>query len=87
MNSTARDTMNFCLNFIKMNVDEASQKTQCRTWVKMAIDTIGKEDIGAKDYIISELDAIDRYLSGADGSMTTVDVRNKIDTVYQLMGN
>lgn len=87
MNSTTKDTINFCLQFIRINSDNVSQKTQCRTWTKMAIETMAKEDIGSRDFIISELEAIDRYLSGADGKMTTVDVMNKVETISQLMGD
>jgi len=86
MNDSSRSTLEFCLEFVKGHADSASQRTQCRTWIKTAITTVKSEDLGAADFIISELSAIDNYLSGADGSMTSVDVLTKIDTVMQLLG-
>ena len=86
MNSSSKDTINFCLSFIKDNFDEASQRTMCRTWLKTAVTTIKAENLGSGDFIISELIAIDQYLSGANSSMTPVDVTTKLDTVNQLLG-
>ena len=85
MNTSSIDTINFCLQFIRDNVDEASQRTMCRTWLKTAIDTFKSDDSGSTDFIISELEQIDQYLSGANGSMTSVDVLTKLDTVKQLL--
>jgi len=86
MNPASLDTINFCLNFIKDNFDEASQRTMCRTWLKTAIQTLNSEDLGSTDFITSELNAIDQYLSGASTTMTSVDVITKLDTVNQLLG-
>jgi len=86
MSPTSLDTINFCLNFINENFDEASQRTMCRTWVKTAIQTINAEDLGSAGFITTELNAIDQYLSGASTSMTSVDVITKIDTIKQLLG-
>lgn len=86
MNSSSKNTFEFCLQFVKINFEDVSQRTQCRTWIKTAINTISNEDIGAKDFIISELSSIDGYLSGADNKMTSVDVLTKVDTVTQLLG-
>lgn len=83
--NTSLNTIHFCLQFIKDNVDEASQRTMCRTWLKTAIDTIKQENLGSADFIINELSEIDQYLSGANGSMTSVDVITKLDTVSQLL--
>jgi hypothetical protein len=58
----------------------------CRTWLKTAVDTIKKDNQGSTDFVISELDAIDKFLSGASTSMTSVDVLTKLDTVNQLLG-
>lgn len=85
MNTSSLDTVNFCLSFVRDNVDEASQRTMCRTWLKTAMDTIKKDHEGNTDFIITELEAIDSYLSGANGSMTSVDVLTKLDTVNQLL--
>lgn len=86
MNDASRSTIDFCLKFILENVDVASQRTQCRTWLTTAISTIKNEKIGAEDFVLSELKMIDQYLSGASGSMTSVDVLTKLDTVKQLLG-
>ncbi|MBI9011043.1 MAG: hypothetical protein JEZ08_02345 [Clostridiales bacterium] len=86
MNPSSLDTINFCLKFIKDNFDEASQRTMCRTWLKTAIETLNSEDLGSVDFITSELNAIDQYLSGASSTMTPVDVITKLDTVNQLLG-
>lgn len=86
MNSSSKNTFDFCLQFVKINFEDLSQRTQCRTWIKTAITTISSSNIGAKDYVISELQAIDGYLSGANAGMTSVDVLTKIDTIVQLVG-
>jgi len=86
MNPSSLDTINFCLNFIRDNFDEASQRTMCRTWLKTAVQTLNSEDLGSADFITSELNAIDQYLSGASTTMTSVDVITKLDTVNQLLG-
>jgi len=86
MSTQSIDTINFCLQFIRDNVDEHSQRTMCRTWLKTAIDTVRNDQIGSVDFIVSELEQIDHYLSGASGSMTSVDVLTKLDTVKQLLG-
>lgn len=86
MSPASLDTINFCLSFIHDNFEEASQRTMCRTWVKTAIQTINTEDLSSAGFITAELNAIDQYLSGASTSMTSVDVRTKIDTVKQLLG-
>ena len=86
MNPSSLDTINFCLNFIKDNFDEASQRTMCRTWLKTAIQTLNSENLGSADFITSELNAIDQYLSGASTKMTSVDVITKLDTVNKLLG-
>ncbi len=86
MDSASLNTIHFCLQFIKDNANEASQRTMCRTWLKTAVDTIKKDNQGSTDFVISELDAIDKFLSGASTSMTSVDVLTKLDTVNQLLG-
>lgn len=83
--NTSLNTIHFCLQFIRDNVDEVSQRTMCRTWLKTALDTIKQENIGSTDFIVSELEDIDSYLSGANSSMTSVDVLTKLDTVNQLL--
>lgn len=85
MNPSSLDTVNFCLNFIKNNFDEASQRTMCRTWLKTAIQTLNSENLGSVDFITSELNTIDQYLSGASSTMTAVDIITKLDTVNQLL--
>ncbi len=83
MDPSSRNTVEFCLQFIKNNVDEASQRTMCRTWIKTAMNTLASE---SNDFVISELESIDKYFSGADAGMTSVDVLTKVDTVSQLLG-
>jgi len=85
MNTSSLDTVMFCLQFIKDNFDEASQRTMCRTWLKTATDTIQKENLGSGDFVINELKDIDQYLSGASASMTSVDVLTKLDTIFKLL--
>ena len=85
MNTSSKDTIMFCLQFIKDNFEEASQRTMCRTWLKTATDTIAKENVGSSDFVINELKDIDGYLSGANASMTSVDVLTKLDTIFQLL--
>ncbi len=83
MDLSTKNTIDFCLQFIKNNVDEASQRTMCRTWIKTAITTLSS---GGNDFVITELESIDKFFSGADGKMTSVDVLTKVDTILQILG-
>jgi hypothetical protein len=85
MDATAKSTIEFCLSFITDNVDDISKHSQARMWINTAIDTIKKENEGSADFVISELSAIDAYFSGANSSLTSVDVHTKVDTVKQLL--
>lgn len=85
MNETSKSTLNFCLDFIQTNIDAASHRTQCRSWLATAIATVKEASLSSEDFIVAELNAVDRYLSGASTSMTSVDVTNKLDTVRQLL--
>lgn len=85
MKESSKATIEFCLDFIKSNVDTTSQQNMCRTWISTAIKTLKEENIGSADFAISELEQIDDYFSGKNASMTSVDVITKVDTVTQLI--
>lgn len=82
--SSSQNTFNFCLQFIKDNVNEASQRTMCRTWLKTAITTLDDAKLSSSGFMINELEAIDTFFSGANGSMTSNDVMSKLQTVKQI---
>lgn len=84
MNEMERNTLNFCIGFIHEYIDVSSQNGQCRTWLKKAISLIKAEALDAEPMILSELDAVDDYLSGKETNATSVDIRIKLDTVRVL---
>lgn len=85
MNETSKSTIEFCLEFIKNNVDNASQRTMCRTWTATAIKVLKDDGPNSADYAISELEQVDDYLSGKNSKMTSVDVLTKLSTITQLI--
>jgi len=84
MDEMQRNTLNFCLNFINDNIETTSQNTQCRTWLKEAVSIIKAQSLDAEAMILSELEAVDQYLSGKNSSATSADARTKLDTVRLL---
>lgn len=85
MDQTTKDTIYFCLDFVKNNHNETSQNVQCRNWIKMAIDLIEKSGIGISDFMVSNLKEADGYFSGTNSSATSNTVLDKIDMVKTLM--
>lgn len=86
MNHSSKSTIDFCIQFIEGHFTDASQITSCRSWLKTCIDTIKKEQLGSEYFIISELEAIDAYLSGANSKLTSADIYTKLNTVKQILG-
>ena len=48
MDQTTKDTIYFCLDFVKNNCSAQSQNVQCRNWIKMAMDLVSKSDLSPK---------------------------------------
>lgn len=84
MDDMERTTLEFSLSFVHEYVDNSSQNSQCRTWLKKAVSIIQSANLDAEPMILSELEAVDAYLSGKAVKTTSVDVRTKLDTVLLL---
>jgi len=85
MDQTTKDTIYFCLDFVKNNYGEQSKNVQCRNWIKMAMDLIEKSGVGIADFMISNLKEADGYFSGTNSSATSNTVLDKIEMVKTLM--
>ncbi len=85
MDQTTKDTIYFCLDFVKTNYSAQSQNVQCRNWLKMAMDLVAKSQLPTGDFIISNLKEADGYFSGANSSATSNTLFEKIDMVKTLL--
>lgn len=86
MDQSSKDTLLFCIEFVKNNMREHSQNAMCRTWLKTATDILDRQsDLGSADYIKSELSAVDNWLSGKDGTSTSEDMATKLQTAEMLL--
>ena len=85
MEQSNKDMVLFCLDFVKNNVSVQSQNVQCRNWLKMAMDEIGKSGFSSSDFVISNLMEVDGYFSGQNARATVNTVYDKIDLVKTLI--
>ncbi|MBN2899138.1 MAG: hypothetical protein JXO44_10230 [Clostridia bacterium] len=86
MDQTSKNTLNFCIEFIKNNFTERSQISMCLVWLKQAIELLEKEtDLSSGMFIVNELGAIEAYLIGKDTSSTSADVISKIQMIETLL--
>lgn len=85
MDQSSKDTILFCLDFVKNQHSVQSQNVQCRNWIAMAIKLIDESELGAKDFIVANLKEIDGYFSGVNSRATTNTVLDKLNLVRSLM--
>lgn len=86
MDQTSRNTLSFCIDFIKNNYNEHSQVSMCLVWIKQATDILSKEtELSSAGFIESELNAIEKYLTGKDTSSTTADIDSKVKMIETLL--
>jgi hypothetical protein len=86
MNQADRNTLNFCIEFVKNNFGERSQTSMCLVWLKQAIDLLEKEvELSSAGFIVNELNAIEAYITGKDRSSTSADVTSKIQMIETLL--
>lgn len=88
MNQADRNTLDFCIEFIKNNFGERSQTSMCLVWLKQAVDLLEKEvEFSSGGFIVNELNAIEAYLTGKDRSSTSADVNSKIQMIETLLAD
>ncbi|MCT4633160.1 MAG: hypothetical protein N4A76_10510 [Firmicutes bacterium] len=88
MNQADKNTLNFCVEFIKGNFSEHSQVSMCLVWLKQAIDIIEKEtDLSSGAFILGGLKEIEAYLTGKDGSSSSRDIISKIEMIESLVAS
>ena len=86
MDQTSRNTLSFCIEFIKNNYNEHSQVSMCLVWIKQANDILDKEtELSSAGFVQSELAAIEKYLTGKDKSSTTADIDSKVKMIETLL--
>jgi len=85
MDQSSMDMLLFCADFIEKNFQEYSQNSTCRMWIRTAIDILEKSDDGSSDYMVSEFQHIDEYLSGKDENSNSGDILTKISTIKILL--
>jgi hypothetical protein len=88
MDQTEMNTLAFCIEFSKNNLNAASEVTMCRVWLKNAIEILNKNiDLGSAAYMKSELESIDKWLAGGDSRSTSNDIFSKLKTVESLLSS
>ncbi|GAB6106482.1 hypothetical protein [Fusibacter bizertensis] len=87
MDQTTKDTIYFCLDFVKSNYSAQSQNVQCRNWLKMAMELIIKSDLPTGDFIVANLKDADGYFSGVNSNATSNTLFEKIDMVKTLLAD
>lgn len=85
MDQTTKDTIIFCLDFVKNNFSAQSQNVQCRNWLAMAINLVDTSNLAAKDFIIANLKEVDGYFSGSNSRATANTVIEKLELVRTLL--
>lgn len=88
MNQADRNTLDFCIEFIKNNFGERSQTSMCLVWLKQAVDLLEKEvDFSSGGFIVNELNVIEAYITGKDTSSTSSDINSKIQMIETLLAD
>jgi len=86
MDQSTKDTLTFCIEFVKNNFREHSQVSMCLVWIKQAIEILDKAtEVSSAGFISNELSSIEKYLTGSDSSSTSEDVISKIQMIETLM--
>jgi len=85
MEQASMDMLLFCTDFIEKNFQEYSQNSNCRMWIRTAVDILKKTEDDSSNYIISEFEHIDEYLSGKDENANSADILTKISTIKILI--
>ncbi len=86
MDQSSKDTLNFCMEFIESNFTVHSQISMCLVWTKQAVDILNKSpEISSAGFIVNELSAIEKYLTGSDTSSTSQDIHSKLDMIKTLL--
>lgn len=86
MDQTSKNTLEFCMEFIANNFREHSQVSMCLVWLKQATEILEKDtELSSAGFIVNELSAIEKYLTGKDTSSTSADVSSKIKMIETLL--
>ncbi len=86
MDQTSRNTLSFCIEFIKNNYREHSQVSMCLVWIKQATEILANApELSSAGFIEGELMAIEKYLTGKDKSSTTADIDSKVKMIETLL--
>jgi len=58
----------------------------CLVWVKQAKDILeAAPEVGSAVFIINELNAVEKYLTGSDSSSTSEDISQKLQMIETLI--
>lgn len=88
MDQTSKNTVSFCIEFIKNNFYEHSQISMCLVWMKQAVEILEKDiELSSAGFIVNELSAIERYLTGKDTSSTRADIDSKLRMIETLLND
>jgi hypothetical protein len=87
MEQSSVDMLLFCTDFIEKNFKEYSQNSNCRMWIRTAVDILKKTEDDSSNFIISEFEHIDEYLSGKDEHSNISDILTKISTIKILLND
>ncbi len=86
MDQTSKNTLNFCIEFIKNNLGDRSQVSMSLVWLKQAVEILEKEEaLSSAGFIENELSAIEKYLMGKDTSSTSADIDSKLKMIETLL--
>jgi len=86
MDQSTKDTLKFCIEFVKNNFREHSQVSMCLVWIKQATDILDKAtEVSSAGFISNELSSVEKYLTGSNSSSTYEDIISKIQMIETLM--
>ncbi len=86
MDQSTKDTLNFCIEFVRNNFREHSQVSMCLVWIKQAVEILEKApEVSSGTFMINELSAVEKYLTGSDSKSTSEDVSSKLQMVETLI--
>lgn len=86
MTNEDKNTLTFCIDFTKNNFREHSQVSMCQVWLKKAVDIINADpSISSANFIINEISAVNKYLTGSDTSSTSETIYAKLGMIETLI--
>lgn len=86
IDDSSKNTISFCLEFTRTNLLEHSQNSQCRVWLKTVLTILdGHPEISSQGFMMSEIEDIDKFLSGSNSSLTSNDIYSKLEMVETLL--